>query len=148
MFSPVFERLVELALTEDLCAGDATTDALFDARDQGRAVLVAKAPLVLAGGPVFSYVMQRVARLPGPPAEQPRVTFEVADQEIDWFDLEVVVNVEGMDLSQDEIRALVAARGDFVRMDRGGWLRIWRVKLCTARSAGCSRVSISSVTAW
>ncbi|MCB1066374.1 MAG: ATP-dependent helicase, partial [Verrucomicrobiae bacterium] len=50
---------------------------------------------------------------------QASVTFEVVDQEIDWFDLKVVINVEGLDLSKDEIRSLVAARGDFVRMERG-----------------------------
>ncbi len=50
--------------------------------------------------------------------------FEVVDQQIDWFDLKIVLNVEGHDLSQEEIRELVAARGEFVRMQDGGWLRL------------------------
>ncbi|MDF1752682.1 MAG: DEAD/DEAH box helicase [Verrucomicrobiales bacterium] len=53
-----------------------------------------------------------------------QVTFDVVDQNIDWFDLKVVVKVEGMDLTEEEIRALVQARGQFVKMDRGGWLRL------------------------
>jgi len=64
-----------------------------------------------------------LATLDADPIEA-QVAFEVVDQDIDWFDLKVVVNVEGMDLSSAEIRALVQARGDFVRMDRGGWLRL------------------------
>src|SRR5690606_26828275 len=67
MFSPVFERLLDLALIEDLSAGDATTDALFSRADRAHASLVAKARMVVAGGPVFSHVMRRVAALPGAP---------------------------------------------------------------------------------
>ena len=50
--------------------------------------------------------------------------FEVVSEEIDWFDLKVVVEVEGYDLSTEEMRALVAARGDFVRTKSGGWMRV------------------------
>ncbi|MEM0896269.1 MAG: DEAD/DEAH box helicase, partial [Verrucomicrobiota bacterium] len=50
--------------------------------------------------------------------------FEVVNEEIDWFDLKIVLKVEGHDLSQEEIRSLVAARGSFVRMKQGGWLRL------------------------
>lgn len=64
-----------------------------------------------------------LATLQAPPIEA-QVSFEIVDQEIDWFDLKVVVNVEGMDLTPEEIRALVQARGQFVRMERGGWLRL------------------------
>lgn len=52
------------------------------------------------------------------------VTFEVVASEIDWFDLKIAVNVEGLNLSMNEIRSLVAARGGFVRMKDGGWLRL------------------------
>ncbi|RFC44634.1 MAG: Superfamily II DNA or RNA helicase, SNF2 family [Verrucomicrobia bacterium] len=52
------------------------------------------------------------------------VTFDIVSSEIDWFDLKIVVNVEGLNLSTNEIRALVAARGGFVRMQSGGWLRL------------------------
>ncbi len=50
--------------------------------------------------------------------------FEVVGEEIDWFDLKVVVNVDGEDLSEDEIRDLVEARGDFVRTKDGSWVRV------------------------
>jgi len=52
------------------------------------------------------------------------VTFDIVASEIDWFDLKIAINVEGLDLSMKEIRALVAARGGFVRMKDGGWLRL------------------------
>lgn len=52
------------------------------------------------------------------------VTFDIVASEIDWFDLKIVVNVEGLDLTTQEIKALVAARGGFVRMKDGGWLRL------------------------
>ena len=52
------------------------------------------------------------------------VSFEVVEKEIDWFDLKVVVNVDGLDLTAEEIRSLVAARGGYVRMKKGGWLRL------------------------
>ncbi|MEM8953468.1 MAG: DEAD/DEAH box helicase [Verrucomicrobiota bacterium] len=52
------------------------------------------------------------------------VQFEVEESDIDWFDLKVVVNVEGHDLSQEEIKALVAARGGYVRTANGEWLRL------------------------
>lgn len=53
------------------------------------------------------------------------VRFELNDAgEIDWFDLKVLVDVEGMDLTRAQIRELVEARGGFVRMPNGGWLRL------------------------
>lgn len=52
------------------------------------------------------------------------VRFEVVNQEIDWFDLRIVIDVEGVNLSKEQIRALVAARGGYVRMDDGGWMRL------------------------
>lgn len=52
------------------------------------------------------------------------VTFDIVASEIDWFDLKIAVDVEGLNLTINEIRALVAARGGFVRMKDGGWLRL------------------------
>ncbi len=70
-----------------------------------------------------------------------QVSFEVVGENIDWFDLKVVVNVEGMDLSQEEIRALVQARGEFVRMDRGGWLRL-KMNLSEEQQEAVSRIGL------
>ncbi|HRQ87711.1 MAG TPA: DEAD/DEAH box helicase [Bacteroidia bacterium] len=81
-----------------------------------------------------------LATLQADPVEA-QVSFEVVDQEIDWFDLKVVVKVEGMDLSQEEIRALVQARGQFVRMERGGWLRL-KMNLSEEQQAAVSRIGL------
>jgi nicotinate-nucleotide pyrophosphorylase (carboxylating) len=53
---PVLERVVRLAIEEDLGFGDVTTDAVVDPRAQGEAMLIAKEDLVLAGMPVFKKV--------------------------------------------------------------------------------------------
>ena len=52
------------------------------------------------------------------------IRFEVVKQEIDWFDLRVVFDVEGLTLTKEQIRSLVAARGGYVRMDDGRWMRL------------------------
>jgi nicotinate-nucleotide pyrophosphorylase (carboxylating) len=54
------ERIVSLALQEDLGAGDVTTDALIPPSLQGRGTLIAKAPGVLAGIEVAGLVFQKV----------------------------------------------------------------------------------------
>lgn len=81
-----------------------------------------------------------LATLQADPVEA-QVSFEVVDQEIDWFDLKVVVKVEGMDLTQEEIRALVQARGQFVRMERGGWLRL-KMNLSAEQQEAVSRIGL------
>lgn len=81
-----------------------------------------------------------LATLQADPVEA-QVSFEVVDQEIDWFDLRIVVKVEGMDLSPEEIRALVQARGQFVRMERGGWLRL-RMNLSEEQQDAVSRIGL------
>lgn len=52
------------------------------------------------------------------------IRFEVVNQDIDWFDLRIVIDVEGVNLSKTQIRQLVAARGGYVRMEDGGWMRL------------------------
>jgi len=52
------------------------------------------------------------------------IRFEVVNQDIDWFDLRIVIDVEGINLSKAQIRQLVAARGGYVRMEDGGWMRL------------------------
>lgn len=60
-FSPITEQIIELALTEDLVAGDMTTDAICDdGRRTSRGYLVAKADIVLCGQHVFEYVVEKV----------------------------------------------------------------------------------------
>ena len=52
------------------------------------------------------------------------VRFEVVSQDIDWFDLRVVIDVEGVSLTPEQKRSLAAARGGYVRMDDGRWMRL------------------------
>jgi hypothetical protein len=69
------------------------------------------------------------------------VSFDIVSSEIDWFDLKIVVNVEGLNLSANEIRALVAARGGFVRMKDGGWLRL-EFDLTESQTRAVSRLGL------
>lgn len=55
-FSPAVDHLIDLALTEDLCCGDLTSDSLFSADSTTRGVLLAKEPMVIAGLGVFHRV--------------------------------------------------------------------------------------------
>ena len=54
-----------------------------------------------------------------------RVRLEAAQSEtIDWFDLKVIFDIEGVDLKPAEIRKLLAANGGFVRLADGSWRRV------------------------
>lgn len=59
-FSPAVDSLLELALQEDLCCGDLTSDALFEPTDCVSCWPKAKQDLVVAGLGVFQRVFQRV----------------------------------------------------------------------------------------
>ncbi len=54
------ERLVDLALEEDLLLGDATSEATIDAGAQGEGRFLAKEDLVLAGAAVAATVFERL----------------------------------------------------------------------------------------
>ncbi|HWZ89329.1 MAG TPA: nicotinate-nucleotide diphosphorylase (carboxylating), partial [Polyangiaceae bacterium] len=58
--SYLLDRLVELALTEDLAGGDVTTEATVGPADRAVARAVAHSPLVVCGGDVFARVFYRV----------------------------------------------------------------------------------------
>ena len=54
-----------------------------------------------------------------------RVRVEAAQTEnIDWFDLRLIFEIEGSDLSQADIRRLVGAHGGFVQLADGTWRRV------------------------
>lgn len=59
MLNPTTRALIDLALAEDLGPGDVTS-ALIPEHQEGRAVLLAKSPLVLSGTEVFSAVFAQV----------------------------------------------------------------------------------------
>lgn len=69
------------------------------------------------------------------------VRFEVINQEIDWFDLRVVIDVEGVDLTKAQIRQLVAARGGYVRMEDGTWMRL-EIKLDDDQREAVTRLGL------
>lgn len=60
MILTAFESIVDLALAEDLGAGDVTTEACIDERAQAVARAIARKAMVVCGGPVFSCVMAKV----------------------------------------------------------------------------------------
>jgi nicotinate-nucleotide pyrophosphorylase (carboxylating) len=59
-FSDATRRLIQLAIDEDLYAGDVTSDAIFGPEEPGRAVFLAREALVLAGAPVVDEVFARI----------------------------------------------------------------------------------------
>jgi nicotinate-nucleotide pyrophosphorylase (carboxylating) len=65
MLTPTVERLVDLALEEDLGRGDLTTEACIDPAAGGGARLVARQDLVACGADLAVYVFRRVAALDG-----------------------------------------------------------------------------------
>lgn len=69
------------------------------------------------------------------------VRFEVINQEIDWFDLRIVIDVEGVNLSKAQIRQLVAARGGYVRMEDGSWMRL-EIKLDADQREAVTRLGL------
>jgi nicotinate-nucleotide pyrophosphorylase (carboxylating) len=58
--SGAVERLIDLALDEDLSLGDATSEATIPASARGRGTFLAKDPLVLAGTAVAARVFERL----------------------------------------------------------------------------------------
>ncbi len=60
MLPALFDRIVNLALEEDLSSGDLTTDACIPAEARTVAHAVSRKPVVACGGPVFAHVFARV----------------------------------------------------------------------------------------
>ncbi|MGB8991268.1 MAG: carboxylating nicotinate-nucleotide diphosphorylase [Desulfobaccales bacterium] len=60
LIAPVIDRLIDLALEEDLGPGDVTTRALVPPELMGEAQIRAKEPLVVAGLPVAARVFARL----------------------------------------------------------------------------------------
>ena len=69
------------------------------------------------------------------------VRFEVVGQDIDWFDLRIVIDVQGVNLSKAQIRQLVAARGGYVRMEDGSWMRL-EIKLDADQRDAVTRLGL------
>ena len=87
----ILDKIIELALEEDLSLGDITSDTIFSAKDKARGVMVAKEDLVLCGLPTAQEVFAAV---------DPAVTFTALKQEGDEVKKgETVVEISGPVLS-------------------------------------------------
>jgi len=60
--TPLIDKLIDLAVAEDIGTGDITTDNLVPPEKQGSAVIVAKEPLVIAGLDIAKQVFARFDR--------------------------------------------------------------------------------------
>ncbi len=69
------------------------------------------------------------------------VRFEVVSQDIDWFDLRIVIDVDGLTLDKAQIRQLVSARGGYVRLDDGSWMRL-EIKLDDDQKEAVTRLGL------
>ena len=58
--SPITEQVIDLAITEDLAAGDFTTDAIFTDADNSTGYLLAKSDMVLCGQHIFEYIVEKI----------------------------------------------------------------------------------------
>ncbi|RJQ67359.1 MAG: carboxylating nicotinate-nucleotide diphosphorylase [Desulfobacteraceae bacterium] len=67
VFTAIVDRLIDLALEEDIGSGDITTDHLVPPQAQARAVIVAKEELIVAGLDVARRVFERL---------DPRIVFQ------------------------------------------------------------------------
>jgi len=52
------------------------------------------------------------------------VKLEVQESGIDWFDLQVIVDVSDTSLTPEEVRILLNARGKWVRLSNKGWRKL------------------------
>jgi hypothetical protein len=72
-----------------------------------------------------------------------RVRLDVTEAEIDWFDLQVVLDVADTTLTSDEVQLLLKAKGDFVRLPGKGWRRL-HFELSEAENERLARLGLSA----
>ena len=53
-----------------------------------------------------------------------KIRLEASEMEMDWFDLRVVVDVNDATLTPEEIKLLLDAKGNWVRLDKKGWRKL------------------------
>jgi hypothetical protein len=53
-----------------------------------------------------------------------RVRLDLEEAGVDWFDLKVALNVADTELTPDELKLLLNARGGYVRLGKKGWRRL------------------------
>jgi len=69
------------------------------------------------------YLDPALATLRDPPVSG-TVRLDCEEAGVDWFDLQVVLDLKDTTLTKDEVRALLDARGKFVRVGKSGWRRL------------------------
>ena len=62
---------------------------------------------------------------------------------VDWFDLKVVLDVAGTELTAAEIKTLLNARGGFVRFGKKGWRRL-QFQLTAEEDEGLARLGLNA----
>lgn len=53
-----------------------------------------------------------------------KIRLEASEQELDWFDLRVIVDVSDTTLTKEEIKLLLDAKGNWVRLGNKGWRKL------------------------
>ncbi len=53
-----------------------------------------------------------------------KIRLEASESEMDWFDLRVIVDVNDATLTPAEIKLLLDAKGNWVRLDQKGWRKL------------------------
>lgn len=71
-----------------------------------------------------------------------RVRLDVAEAEMDWFDLKVVLEVTDTQLTPEEVKALLDARGKWVRLGSKGWRKL-EFKLSAEQDQQLARLGIN-----
>ena len=67
---------------------------------------------------------------------------ELADSSLDWFDVRLVVDTRETKLSDGEVKALLDARGEFVRLRDHGWKRL-RLDLSADERESLAKLGLS-----
>ena len=91
---PLIDKIIELALEEDLGPGDHTTWAVIDPSIKGRARLMAKEEIVLAGIEVFGKVLSRL---------DPKI-----EVECNFHDGDVVAKAKDIGVVKGSIRGILS----------------------------------------
>ena len=53
-----------------------------------------------------------------------KIRLEASEAELDWFDLRVIVDVNDATLTKEEIKLLLDAKGNWVRLEEKGWRKL------------------------
>jgi hypothetical protein len=72
-----------------------------------------------------------------------KVRLDVTEQDIDWLDLKVVLNVTDTTLIPEEIKLLLNAKGGYVRLGKKGWRRL-QFDLSQEEDEQLARLGLSS----